>query len=136
MIDWARPMKQRRETPKSARWIGFTAAIFVLALLLLYPREFLGGQPARRDIYLFLGLVLVPASLAALLCFTRLFWTIALAGIWFLFLSVSIRSVEPLSAWSFFLVLGALAMLLAPIVAWALRRGDHFTETKPRDQNK
>lgn len=56
-------MKPRRATPKRARWIGFAAAIFVLALFLLYPREFLGSYPMPMDKHLFLGLALVPASL-------------------------------------------------------------------------
>ncbi len=108
-------MKLRRATPKWVRWIAFTSAIFVLALLLLYPREFLGSHPTPKYFFLFLGFALLPAILAAVLCFTRLFWTVALAGMWFLFVSVSIRSADPPSAWSFFLVLGALAMLLTPL---------------------
>jgi hypothetical protein len=43
------------------------AAIFLLALFLLYPREFLGSHPMLMDKYLFLGLALVPANPAALL---------------------------------------------------------------------
>jgi len=43
-----------------------SAAILVLALFLL-PREFRGSHPTPMDKYLFLGLALVPASLAALL---------------------------------------------------------------------
>jgi hypothetical protein len=78
------------------------------------------------DPRLFLGLGLLPPGLAAILCFTRLFWTVALVGMWFLFLCLGIRSDQP-TTWSFFLVLGALAMALAPFIGWASTRGDSST---------
>jgi hypothetical protein len=104
------------------------ASILVLAVLLLNPRPFVGSDPKSKDIFLSLGLCLLPALAAALLCFTRLFWIVALAGMWFLSLGFGQRLSENPDAWSSLLVLGALAMLLAPFVGWVSRQRDCYAD--------
>jgi hypothetical protein len=123
-------MKRRPAIPKWARWIGFAASLLVLVLCLLYPKYFLGSNPKTKDTYLFLGLALIPALAGALICFTRLFWTVTVPGMWFLLIAVIMRLEKSPPAWSPLLVFGALAMLLAPLVAWVSRLIDRSTDSK------
>jgi hypothetical protein len=87
-------------------------------LFFLNQDDFYGSNPhTDKDGLLFLGRALVPALAAALLCFSRIFWIIAVLGMWFLLIAFGLPT-----AWSAFLVFGALVMVLTPFVAWVWRR--------------
>ena len=135
MVEREKLMKRRPATRKWPRWIGFAASIFVLALLLLNLGHFLERDRNPTTVILVVGLFVVPALAAAILCFTRLFWTIVLPGSWFLFIAVVIRLDNRPPAWSSLLLFGALAMLLAPFVGWASGWSDGSTDSKSPDQS-
>ena len=128
-------MKRQVATLKWARWIGFAGSVLVLALFLLYPKNWMRSDPNATDTYLFLGLLLAPALAAALLCFTRLFPITTVPGTWFLFLAVMHRLHPTPPAWSSLFVFGALAMLLAPVVALVSGRSDRSADNKLSDQS-
>jgi ABC-type sulfate transport system permease subunit len=113
-------MTIRRTTPTWVRWVGFTSALLVLSLFLLFPRYTLGDSPTHKGLLVYLGVIVLPACIAALLSFTRLITLLILPGIWYVILATGVRYEESPPVWSVFLFLGALTMLVVPIVGWAV----------------
>lgn len=110
--------------PEWLRWVSFAASFAILSISLLFPRNYFGmrGNPNAMLIGVYISLVVFPAVLAILLSLAQKWWWLIAPGLWFTFWGVVGRyQKEPLPVPEIY-VLAGLVLLIAPVVALAMRR--------------
>lgn len=104
------------------RWIGFVSGMIIFLIAILFPNDWLGSKPDSSDIFLTLGLIIVPSIGAAILSLARKFWILLVPGVWFIALGVISRIEKNPASWSLFFVVAATILFITPFLSWTFKQ--------------
>ena len=94
--------------------------IFLIAIL--FPNDWLGSNPDSADIFLTLGLIIIPSIGAAILSLARKFWILLIPGVWFIVLGVISRTEKNPASWSLFFVVAATLLFITPFLSLTFKQ--------------
>ena len=109
-------------SPEWIRWLGFVSGMTIFLILLLFPNYWISSEPDSADIFLTLGLIIIPSIGGAILSLARKFWILLIPGIWFIVLGVFLRSEKNPTSWSLFFVIAATLLFVTPFLSWMFKQ--------------
>lgn len=118
-------------SPEWIRWIGFVSGMVIFLIAILFPNDWLGSKPDSADIFLTLGLIIVPSIGAAILSLARKFWILLVPGVWFIVLGVISRTEKNPASWSLLFVVAATLLFITPFLSLTFKqKPKQITQTK------
>jgi len=109
-------------SPEWIRWIGFVSGMIIFLIAILFPNDWLGSKPDSADIFLTLGLIIVPSIGAAILSLARKFWILLVPGVWFIVLGVISRTEKNPASWSLLFVVAATLLFITPFLSLTFKQ--------------
>jgi len=109
-------------SPEWIRWIGFVSGMIIFLIAILFPNDWLGSKPDSADIFLTLGLIIIPSIGAAILSLARKFWILLIPGVWFIVLGVISRTEKNPASWSLFFVVAATLLFITPFLSLTFKQ--------------
>ena len=109
-------------SPEWIRWVGFVSGMIIFLIAILFPNDWLGSKPDSADIFLTLGLIIIPSIGAAILSLARKFWILLIPGVWFIVLGVISRTEKNPASWSLFFVVAATLLFITPFLSLTFKK--------------
>jgi len=109
-------------SPEWIRWIGFVSGMIIFLIAILFPNDWLGSKPDSADIFLTLGLIIIPSIGAAILSLARKFWILLIPGVWFMVLGFISRTEKNPASWSLFFVVAATLLFITPFLSLTFKQ--------------
>ncbi len=103
------------------RWLGFFAAITILAIVLLFPYDFNISSQDWTSIAIPAIFVLLPALASAILSLTRRFWILFFPAVLLGVIGFSLRLHHPERKCLPVFLIAALILFISPLLAWGVR---------------
>ena len=117
-----RQVNRLDNSPEWIRWLGFVSGMIIFLIALLFPNDWLGSKPDSADIFITLGLIILPSISAAILSLARKFWILLVPGAWFIALGFTFRIEKNPASWSLIFVVAATMLFVTPFLSWTFKQ--------------
>jgi|SRR5208337_4645659 len=112
----------RLQGEEVARWLGFLAGMTLVLVLLLFPRQMFKDEPSGAEIWLYLGLFVMPAFISALLALVGRFWVLIVTGLFYVAWGFTWRLEKRPPGLSVLFLVAAVIILMIPFMVWGLKQ--------------